>query len=581
MPRRIYVALYLLLLASCVNKEREQQVTYKPYHVLYEEPADDRLKKLKADFLSNTTTPDSVPVKFDSLWFFTQGSSSEKLICNAQVQREGQHVTLPHRSEKPNTSLWYSREMEIKQKGVLRIHADDGAQVFLNGKQIRRRDGVCFPIDTVGRFMLTVRVLNNAMSGGLKQVSFFATAQFARYIESNVNMVRRKKILEKVLLLKVSSPDVISLATHAFKNPDDATLRKAEESVASFPFLTGPWIQQVGSAQWSINVMNDSDLTILLEYGELPNKLDAKVKKKGPFVSFLLNLQANRKYYYRIVSGETTSPVYAFHTDVLPTSFSFAVWADSQSGWETFQKNIVNTMRHDDAFSIGVGDLVSEGSDEEEWRMFFNTLGESSASIPYYLMAGNHDYDGYYDNLEPALYKKYLQRRSSYFSWTKGNCAFIALDPNQNFPIGIEPGSKQYIWFHEQLNSIAWKQATWRFVLLHQPPYSQGWAGYEGDDAIRKLLEPLMESAKIDFVVSGHTHDYERLTKMYGKQRTTFVIVGGAGGSLEPLESSPFPKMDTVIKTHHMGRFKVNGNEIEFQAIDVDDNVIDSFMQVK
>lgn len=89
---------------------------------------------------------------------------------------------------------------------------------------------------------------------------------------------------------------------------------------------------------------------------------------------------------------------------------------------------------------------------------------------------------------------------------------------------------------------------------MHQPRYSQEWAGYHSDKVIRDLLQLVMESAGIDFVVSGHTHDYERLTKSYGSQNTTFPIVGGAGGSLEPPESSAEPVMDTVIKSPSHGK---------------------------
>jgi hypothetical protein len=70
------------------------------------------------------------------------------------------------------------------------------------------------------------------------------------------------------------------------------------------------------------------------------------------------------------------------------------------------------------------------------------------------------------------------------------------------------------------------------------------------------------------------------LTKEYGEQKVTFLIVGGAGGSLEPQESSSDPKMDTVIKQHHIGRFTVDGQKINFESISSEGEVLDAF-QIK
>ena len=78
-------------------------------------------------------------------------------------------------------------------------------------------------------------------------------------------------------------------------------------------------------------------------------------------------------------------------------------------------------------------------------------------------------------------------------------------------------------------------------------------------------------------VIAGHTHDYERKIKTYGKQKTAFVIVGGAGGGLEPKENASHPKMDKVLSIHHFGLIKVTNDTLNFKAIDLDNNIIDNF----
>ncbi len=86
----------------------------------------------------------------------------------------------------------------------------------------------------------------------------------------------------------------------------------------------------------------------------------------------------------------------------------------------------------------------------------------------------------------------------------------------------------------------------------------------------------LAASKQIDFVLTGHSHNYERLTKTYGDQQTHFLVLGGAGGGLEPPESSPQPEMDRVIKEHHYARFQVNPDEIQAAIIGLDDQVLEA-----
>ncbi|MBK8053588.1 MAG: hypothetical protein IPK35_10050 [Saprospiraceae bacterium] len=80
---------------------------------------------------------------------------------------------------------------------------------------------------------------------------------------------------------------------------------------------------------------------------------------------------------------------------------------------------------------------------------------------------------------------------------------------------------------------------------------------------------------QIDFVLSGHIHDYERLTKKYDDHTTTFVVSGGAGGGIEPKDSNPEPKMDRLIKQHHFGRMTLQKNKAMMYIYDINGDIID------
>lgn len=265
----------------------------------------------------------------------------------------------------------------------------------------------------------------------------------------------------------------------------------------------------------------------------------------------------------------------------LPTegAFSFTVWSDSHlpAGTTAFQTILTAMTQHTAAFSVGVGDTVSHGSDPEVWRQFTELFSDYAAETPLFLLPGNHDYDGCYDDLIPRLYRQHARTATGagYFSWTCGNAFFLALDPNDSFPIGFSKNGAQVRWFQEQLASDACRNAKWRFLFVHQPPYSQTWPGYAGDACVREIVEEMNAAVGVDFVVSGHTHAYERLIQTRGDRSIHYLILGGAGGGLEDGQVNDSPRMDIYALRHHYGLFTVEPDRIRFEAITPDGTLLD------
>ncbi|MCW5912316.1 MAG: metallophosphoesterase [Cyclobacteriaceae bacterium] len=508
------------------------QTAQLPYSVLWQEPG----SYAQPEIFSSS--PDSV---FNSGWKYVKGLPDETLFV-AQLPQPDSLVELPHRVLSPNTALWYKQIISFSGNGVLSIQADDGAQVWINDEAAERIQGDAFKVFAVEDAHVLIRVLNNAMSGGLKRVSYFREEHFEALQQEYEKQLAAKRKHEKQVL----------------------------QIDSRLPLWVGPWLTRTDSF-FTIRLITEGD-PVKLHWGLEPGKLNQAEQEEGKLVSFNITIP-DTDWFYKICSGSYCTPVYPVAAE--KQDFSFSVWGDSQSGWHSFQKHIQHLSQEQDAFTVGVGDLVGNGCKAEEWRAFTGLLSDYTANRPAYLIAGNHDYDGYYTDLNPQGYHQYASPAGKpYFAWTYANCAFIAIDPNTQFPIGFP--EEQRDWFYGQLQSDKWKRAAWRFVFVHQPPYSQGWAGYQGDAVVRELLEPVMEEAGIDFVIAGHTHDYERMVKHYGKQRTHFIITGGGGGSLEPAESSAQPKMDTVIKAHHYIRFRVSGNKLDWATHDLGNQLIDT-----
>jgi hypothetical protein len=425
-------------------------------------------------------------------------------------------VELPHRINRPDWPFWYERTILIEEDSYLLADGDDGVQCFLDGRRLTPQLGTFFHLaPSPDSISITLRVLNNALQGGLRRVRLVPATRFAQY--------RRE--------------------------------RRLDHLARQLLFLAQRDAQRFTAADWA-------------ELGEVLSSEDPD--RLADQLAEFSALQPTRLPVLPLDSAETD------------TAFSFTAWGDSQGGWATFVELTQQMTGGGDVFSIGLGDLVAEGCDERQWQAFAQCLQPLLAEHPVFPIVGNHDYDGYYNDLTPLRYRQVVlgdTTRPAYFAWTYGGASFLALDPNEAFPLGIT--GTQRAWLFDQLDSPGWRAATWRFLLIHQPPYAQGWPGYHGDDFIRQIVDSLAEAKQIDFVLSGHAHDYERLTKTYGTQRTHFFVLGGAGGGLEPPASSAYPRMDTIVKQHHFARFAITPRAVRISVYGLAGELLDQYQVVR
>jgi hypothetical protein len=116
---------------------------------------------------------------------------------------------------------------------------------------------------------------------------------------------------------------------------------------------------------------------------------------------------------------------------------------------------------------------------------------------------------------------------------------------------------------------LARNQNMWKFVYFHVPMYSMGDFGSNED--LAKQLEPIFYEYQVDAVFYGHDHHFESFlvngSASYGG--TYHFIVGGGGGTLDPMISSEYETRTWPAKSINMsqitdGRFdKIYGHEYE------------------
>lgn len=519
-------------------------------------------------------------------WSYSSGNPANglKVSIGQRPRLDSVVESLPHEVFKPRSTMWYSKEISVTEPSLLRIEADDGAQVFQNGQLIYPVLGDFYPVNPKPEpIRIDIRVLNNSMTGGLKKVEMLTESEFSTRQRAIFLEIMSKKLVRQAVNARSLNKGMADEVITALQTQTPDALRAPERFFA--PLLIDPFLQKTGFAEYTILYERSTATSTKLDWmdtqRQIPNRFLCE-QRNDLLCEVRTDLFEPGILYEVEVSDSRAKSIFNMKAPTNQLSYSFSVWGDSENNWEVFRQLTQQMGETQDAFTVGLGDLVNDGAKKENWLDFFATLAPITNTTPLYMIPGNQDYKGFYNDLIPIPFISYLRNNNqnrTYYSWRATYAAFIVLDPNKNFPAGID--QEQGEWLEEQLASEEWRSADWRFLLIHQPPYAQGRADYHGDTFIKNIIDGLAEPARIDFVLSGHSHDYERLTKTYGSQKTTFLVMGGAGGRLNEAASSEFPQMDVVKKEHHFGRFFLEDEKIALKVYNLQGDIIDQFERTR
>ena len=138
--------------------------------------------------------------------------------------------------------------------------------------------------------------------------------------------------------------------------------------------------------------------------------------------------------------------------------------------------------------------------------------------------------------------------------------------------------------------------ATWRFAILHQPPYTSDsndygdtWfeGAFRGDKNVRNIVK-LLEKHDVDICFSGHVHDYERTfpirddqVQAYEDGGVVYVTAAGGGGPLEDFDPTNTWFGHKKARFHHLVYVAIHGDNLEFQAIDENGRLFDTMVLKK
>ena len=317
----------------------------------------------------------------------------------------------------------------------------------------------------------------------------------------------------------------------------------------------GPWLTDMSSTGVTVMWKTDKPAMSWVEYGEKkgstfydeahPVVYDTQDGRRRTLDTLhrvrLEGLKPGTEYFYRIYSKETVSfgeygamvfgrtaassanydgPTHFRTFDPSARTVRFIVMNDIHERPERIKELCAGIDVSKLDFVLLNGDMLSTvENDGQIFSRYLDACCESFAkSVPMVYTRGNHETRGAYAD---ELYKYFPTSTGHfYFSFDVGNVNFLILDcgedkPDENFEYS---GIADYDRYREQeakwlASEIARQNAEGaagktRIVALHVPPMAGSW---HGNLHLRQTLLPILNSADVDLMLSGHIHCYRFL----------------------------------------------------------------------
>lgn len=356
------------------------------------------------------------------------------------------------------------------------------------------------------------------------------------------------------------------------------------------PYLVEPgencitiiWFTNKASLSW-VEFCGDGNFGTFPQWGGYPKitksstrgLIDANLKMH---TIRLTNLKPGTKYKYRIISKEiqqynpyeviygdsTVDDIYEFETlNIQKTDFSFGAISDMHEQASIFDTLLQNA--HVDSLDMVFfnGDMLNWIGDEERILngLIDVSVNHFAKTKPIVLTRGNHETRG--PNAQELF--SYFPHSSGqyYFAFSHGDVRFVVLDSGEDkedsHPVyaGLvdfdQYRTEQAAWLQNEVNGDEFKNAAYKIVLFHIPPFSG--RGHGGKDLTEKW-GPILNKANIDIVISGHTHRFSRIETREELNKFPILVLG----------------KDMMLKTD------VSSKQLSFSIKDSRGKIVDEFL---
>lgn len=222
----------------------------------------------------------------------------------------------------------------------------------------------------------------------------------------------------------------------------------------------------------------------------------------------------------------------------------FVFLADTQEFPDQTENTLRQLKKSDARLILNGGDLVQTGSDGFQWQAYFDSFREYLETHIVMPIVGNHEYR-YDPNV--SQWEKHFGGKAArwFYDFYLGDTQIIVL--NSSFEDDPSLVSTQLYW----LERVLARPSRFKIVTMHHAPFSVGLshldlAPRQEHRILQEKFVPLFERAKVDLVLSGHTHLFERSYKS-GIQ---YLVTGAAGGKMGWMGAfNPYEIFSRAIRT--------------------------------
>lgn len=284
------------------------------------------------------------------------------------------------------------------------------------------------------------------------------------------------------------------------------------------------------------------------------------------------------------------------HADTIDKSWNWLVLGDWGRNGHFAQRSVAQWMdiaayQFDADMIVSTGDNFYDNGiasvDDPYWQTSFEQVYHGPHLFAdWYVVLGNHDYRG---NWQAQIDYSNKSRRwhmpAQYYSRIKtlddgATVHLIFLDTSPLNPdyrhetkyaeTQKQDAIAQLDWLTQQLANH--QDTTWTFIIAHHPLYSSG-KRYGKNEAIRGVLEPLLEQYQVDAYFAGHEHDLQH-NQPEGKHVAHFV--SGAGSEIRPTGHRGFTRF--AASSAGFATVSVNAQQTLVQFINDNGEVIYSHL---
>ena len=293
------------------------------------------------------------------------------------------------------------------------------------------------------------------------------------------------------------------------------------------------------------------------------------------FTATATRLSPGTGYAYRIVTsgGSTGWTTFTTARAGLDRPWTFLAFGDTQIANTGVPESLIDTAvaRNPTApLLLHAGDVVNSPSSITEWRQFMTATYPTRTTRNWLISVGNHEQCV----LLTSCRSGDAQAFRSYYSWPRNGypsqgqtwyytdyqgVRFIVLDT-------FGGDLKQQSAFLD--TALKTNRQRWTVVLQHAGPFAS--RSDRNNTAIRTAFQPLYDTYKVDLVLSGHDHSYNR--GYDGNKNSTVYAVSDSGPKFYEASSKDWQRAGatrvvTAAHTSTYQRVTVSQNTLTYQAV--------------